>query len=90
MSVEERYDFRQAGKSATIGCVILVVSVVLLCPLTIWVLMASLKVGRLYISFLPCSASILLIVLAVFGALKLLMGMWEQGEIEARVTHGLG
>ena len=90
MAVEDRFDFKRAGKSASVGCMLLILGLIFSCISAAWVILQSANSGHIYFTFLSCAPLVLSILLALFGGFKLLMGTWEQGEIEARATHGLG
>ncbi len=85
-----RTDFQHAGKSVKIGCTAFVIGFVLSCASTFWIAWQSVRAGTLTFSFWSCSPLVLFILSALYGAFKMLMGMWEQDEIEARARHGLG
>jgi hypothetical protein len=87
--LEERYDYREAGRSAAIGGIIFIVCGILLCITVCWTAMQSFKVGYLYMAYVPCGILFVLLIGCIYGGVKLMMGMWEQNEIEVRSTHGL-
>ena len=89
MSAESNLDYQKAGKSVRNGCLTFVLGSALSCAPTFWIAWQSIRVGTLTLSFLSCSPLVLFILSALYGALKMLMGMWDQDEIEVRARYGL-
>lgn len=89
MDLSERFDYQEAGRQASIGWVIFVVSEALSCLATSWFVWEYVKYGSERFSFWTCTPLSIPLIGMVFGGVKLWMNMWEQGEIEARANLGL-